>query len=172
MGRMPEKLIPFTSVWYLFPRLFDHWTPRKTDCSFAPGFVIFTFPEDAASISLEGWEFESRAACCVHKGTISLWHQQNPNCKVSILEPALRAVKIVFFKSFIYWSTKASSVWTCFPWLTAKAGFEDCCSSQTQLCWDSRRFCFWRPRPVMNGAALEIQLAKAFCYSAITKTIL
>lgn len=128
MGRMPEKLVSFTSKCLIpFPTFIcGKFTPRKTYCFFAPGFVIFTFPEDAANISMKLWEFGSRTACCVHKGTVSLWHQQNQNCKVSILQPALMAVKIVFFKSFIYWSTKASSVGTCFPWLTAKAGLEDC----------------------------------------------
>lgn len=125
-GCLRNSFLSQASAWYLFPHLFDHFTPRKTYCFFAPGFVIFTFPEDAANISMKLWEFGSRTACCVHKGTVSLWHQQNQNCKVSILEPALMAIKIVFFKSFIYWSTKASRVGTCFPWLTAKAGLEDC----------------------------------------------
>lgn len=55
MGRMPEKLVSFTSKCLIpFPTFIcGKFTPRKTYCFFAPGFVIFTFPEDAANISMK-----------------------------------------------------------------------------------------------------------------------
>lgn len=82
------------SAWYLFPHLFDHLTQRKTCFFSAPGFVISPFQEDEANISMKVWEFGSRTACCVQKGLVSLWHQQNQNYKVYSLELAPMAVKI------------------------------------------------------------------------------
>lgn len=137
------------SAWYLFPHFLDHLTPRKTYCFFAPGFVTLTFPEDAANISVKVWEFGSRTACCVHKGTVSSWHQQNQNRKVPILEPTLMAVKIVFFSSFYLLKQKSQQCRNLLSMAHSegRVGGLLWTSSQTELCWDSRRSWFWRPRP-------------------------
>lgn len=89
-----KPFISQASAWYLFPHLFDHLTQRKTCFFSAPGFVISPFQEDEANISMKVWEFGSRTACCVQKGLVSLWHQQNQNYKVYSLELAPMAVKI------------------------------------------------------------------------------